>query len=225
MTEMERRQASLGAYLDAAARGDRIAYVSSLNALDWPTAWIEAFGDIVHLGRVHPNTQRIFELQWQGLLVRGNPHPPSGISIPQIFLDHVSLLVDALRVLLPPLVNEAPDVIYRGQSVSDYEDGLVGFSWTPHPALAEMYARDPIMNDFPRLVLAHFEPANAILGTIEGTEFVVDPRLIIDPKVICRPRDIFAPGQSVDDLMKQCELRPLQDIATQALSLLNPRGV
>lgn len=212
MTEHQRQFAALQAFLSAAALGDRAAYVASLEALDWPTAWIDVFRGLVVLGRVHPETRRVFHDQWMGQLGKFITYPPGGSRLRWILADHLDLFVSGLRILLPPFEGEAPQVIYRGQSVEEHRAGVVGVSWSPYPMLAEAYARDHRLNDGETVVLASFFPADAIIGVINFGELIVDPRRITKPMAIYKGASKFRPVKEGETYIDQCETLMLYDL-------------
>lgn len=213
MIEHLRQYAAVRAFLEAAALGDREAYLASLDALDWPTAWIDVFRGVVALGRVHPDTRLVFVDQWEGNLGEFIVYPPAGIRFRRLFAGHLDLLVDGLRILLPPLLRGTPRAIFRGQSVAEHEAGIVGLSWSPYATVAEQYARDPILNQTPCVVLVQFFPGDAIIGEINHSEFIVDPRKIKGAQVIQKPAGKFMPQNSGESYLGQCELIVLEELA------------
>lgn len=212
MTDIQRQFAAVHAFLSAAALGDREAYVASLEALDWPMAWIDVFRAVVTLGRVHPDTRQIFDDQWMGQLGKFITYPPGGSRLRRIFADHMELFVSGLRILLPPFQGEAPQVIFRGQSIEEHRAGIVGVSWSPYPMLAEAYARDHRLNDGETVVLASFFPADAIIGAINYAEVIVDPRRITKPTVIYKGTSKFRPVKEGESFVDQCQTLALYNI-------------
>lgn len=219
MTEFERRYAAVRAFLEAAALGDREAYRDSLHALDWPAAWIEAFRAVVSLGHVHPDAQRMFATQWVGLSDTIPAGTPNGKRLRKIFEGEINLLVDGLRLLLPPLKAQ-PSTIYRGQASGAFDSGDLGLSWTTMPLIAEFYAREMAPGSEPGMILSASCPAEAIIGATGTHEIVVDPRRLENVQVICRPKAKFAPWQAGEGYIGQCELldveRQRQTMAVKA---------
>ena len=212
MIEFERQYAAVHAFLEAAALGDREAYIASLDALDWPTAWIDVFRAVVALGHVHPDTRLAFRDQWKRRLGGFIVHPPGGRSLRAIFADHLDLFINGLRLLLPPLQGDAPQVIFRGQSIEEHEASIVGLSWSPRPTTAEFYARNDIVNAGETVVLASFLPSDAIIGQIEDSEVVVDPRKIAKPTVILQSKSKFRPTAVSGGFLDQCETLALFEL-------------
>ncbi len=97
-------------------------------------------------------------------------------------LDDDSLLLDALRVLLPPYEGGGLN-LFRGEQAGRYAAGKLGFGWTPRREAAEMFARGLCASyDGGGVLLAAMAPAEAIIagpsahsGYLDEHEHVVDP--------------------------------------------------
>jgi hypothetical protein len=190
------RERIIDAAVVAAICGEVDLFAASLEKFEFgPEFYPEFFNKVRRIGHVDPAAKDTFGRIWHGMLTDPRRHL-AGSAMRQSCEGFEGVMADALRVLMePPPPSLAFDMLFRGQSAAEYERGLVGFSWTADPVMAECYARSRRYTG-PTVVLAATVPHRAIinvaehvfrLGVTENAEIVCDPRMIHHVMVVDRP--------------------------------------
>lgn len=178
---MEREQI-VSTFTNSALTGDVTKFAQTFPALNWPGAWRDVFQRLVASGPVHPSIRPAFVETWthvKAAIRAGASAPGLDWHLERDFDGHRDLMVDGLKLLLPPFTSrQMPSALFRGQGLEDHRTGRHGCWWTTCPIFAEMFGRMPsrIHGDLGAVVVT-FVPEPAIIGVIGG-EVLVDPRLL-----------------------------------------------
>ena len=194
--ERWRREQIIDRAVVAAICGEVDLFADSLEKFEFgPDFFPILFDKIGRIGRVDPAVKQAFKQIWHGLLTNPRRHM-AGSVMRRSCEGFEGAMADGLRVLMdPPPPGLAFDVLYRGQSAAEYERGVVGFSWTTDPMMAEGYARGSwtttpaghATSADAAVVLAAAVPHHAI---IHAPDYVTKFNLMMHAEIICDPRMI-----------------------------------
>jgi hypothetical protein len=137
---------------------------------DLEGGWLMALKEVVHRGSVHPDARVGFETRWKES---------------RSLMRHVRdrrLMVDALRVLFPPVQLAGPMQLYRGTSSRERPCRGCGLSWTTEIEIARNFAAPPHPPGHHGIILTTLAEPGAILLISEdrGDEFD-EGEVIVDP--------------------------------------------
>jgi len=101
------------------------------------------------------------------------------------------VILKFLRKVLPPYEGQGM-TLYRGECRFLYEKNNIGFCWTPHQKVAEMFASGLNSIESGGVLLEAYVPSEAILSEpndhsknwLGESEFTCDPTLIYDVKLL-----------------------------------------
>lgn len=168
-----------------------------------------------HPNPVHPKSKTAFADIWIGEDREFTAGLPDGTRLRAILADDVDLLADALRLLVPPAPS-VPLAIFRGQSAKEHAAGITGFSWSPNPMLAEIYARHPTINAHQSVVIVKFMPEACIIGQVSDVEIIVDPRKVGFTSVLYTPDRKLTQRELASRDVAHLNLLALHDIHANA---------
>ncbi|KTS30479.1 hypothetical protein NS228_12845 [Methylobacterium indicum] len=187
--ERWRREQIVDAAVVAAICGDIDLFSAALEDF-LPEDLPVFFGKIRRVTHVAPASKEFFEDVW----VEGFDKNLglAGLAIRLACRGRKDVLADGLKVLLPPPPpGIRVDIVYRAQSVDEYERGLIGFSWTSSPTAAEIFASHSVLcGGRPSLVIAALNPSKAIICLPKPRgelEVICDPRMLHHVTILDRP--------------------------------------
>jgi len=91
------------------------------------------------------------------------------------------LLSHLLRRLLPPYIGSSM-TLYRGENLSRWNQGVIGFSWTENIEVAQMFARGlNAIHSGGVLLCGQFSPDAIISGPNNHSEYLQEFQFTIDP--------------------------------------------
>ena len=104
-------------------------------------------------------------------------------SVPRGLKDRLPLILDTLKRHLPTYRGDPP-VLYRGQSLERFRNGVIGIAWTPNIEKAVVFAKyretDGVvlhLNATSEMIVTAMRNWSARTLILEEDEHLVDPRL------------------------------------------------